>query len=132
MPNRDPVKRAAYMAKWGLQPHVIAARAARRAARSPKQKAAEAAYQAARAVGLEEWLRENIADELTRSGPETVDRLERGSVQHAVRRAHEMAAATELLRDLGVSSRISAASRDLLLELAGCSSVETKLPAENS
>ena len=90
------------------------------------------ALTAARAVGLEEWLRENIADELTRSGPETVDRLERGSVQHAVRRAHEMAAATELLRDLGVSSRIAAASRDLLLELAGCSSVEAKLPAEDS
>lgn len=90
------------------------------------------ALTAARAVGLGEWLRENIADELTRSGPDTVDRLEQGSVQHAVRRAHEMAAATELLRELGVSPRIAAASRDVLLELAERSSVESKLPAESS
>lgn len=76
------------------------------------------AMTAARAVGLETWLRENIADELTRCGPETVDRLEAGSVQHAVRRAHEMAAATDLLDELGVPSRIAAASRDLLLEIA--------------
>lgn len=87
------------------------------------------ALTAARAVGLEDWLRENIADELTRSGPETVNRLEQGSVQHAVRRAHEMAAATELLRELGVSPRIAAASRDLLLDLAENSNVNTKSTA---
>ena len=91
------------------------------------------ALTAARAVGLEDWLRENIADELTRSGPETVNRLEQGSVQHAVRRAHEMAAATDLLRELGVSPRIATASRDLLLDLAEHSHVKTRLPeAEES
>lgn len=90
------------------------------------------ALTAARVVGLEEWLRDNIADELTRAGPETVDRLEQGSVQHAVRRAHEMAAATDLLRELGVPPRIAAASRDVLVELAQRSGVTAKLPVVSS
>ncbi len=90
------------------------------------------ALTAARVVGLESWLRENIADELTRAEPETVDRLEQGSVQHAVRRAHEMAAATDLLRELGVPPRIAAASRDVFVELAQRSGVQAKLPAVNS
>ena len=87
------------------------------------------ALTAARTVGLEDWLRENIADELTRAGPETVNRLEQGSVQHAVRPAHEMDAATELLRELGVSPRVATASRDLLLDLAETSNVKTQLTA---
>jgi 3-hydroxyisobutyrate dehydrogenase-like beta-hydroxyacid dehydrogenase len=89
------------------------------------------ALTAARVVGLEEWLRNNIADELTRSGPDTVDRLEQGSVRHAKRRAHEMAAATELLRELGVSPRIAAASRDLLLELVERPGIDSKLQSGN-
>jgi 3-hydroxyisobutyrate dehydrogenase-like beta-hydroxyacid dehydrogenase len=77
------------------------------------------ALAAARVVGLEPWLRDNIADELTRANPTTVDRLVTGSAEHAVRRSHEMAAATELLADLGVEPRIARASHDLLAELAG-------------
>jgi 3-hydroxyisobutyrate dehydrogenase-like beta-hydroxyacid dehydrogenase len=73
---------------------------------------------AARAVGLEDWLRESITDELTRADAGTLDRLERGSIRHAVRRSHEMAAATDLLGEIGVPARIAAASRDLLVELA--------------
>ena len=73
---------------------------------------------AAREAGLEEWLRENIATELAGFDRATVQRLEQGSRQHALRRSHEMAAATELLTDLGVPARIAAASRDLLTELA--------------
>lgn len=75
------------------------------------------ALTAAREAGCEEWLRENIVQEL--SGPNiTVDRLESGTYRHATRRAHEMAAAAELLSELGVAPRIAAASRDLLLELS--------------
>ncbi|WP_436529288.1 DUF1932 domain-containing protein [Actinoplanes sp. HUAS TT8] len=77
------------------------------------------ALTAARATGLEEWLRGNIAAELTKADAATLDRLVEGSSKHAVRRREEMAAATELLTDLGVTPRIAPAARDLLDELAG-------------
>jgi 3-hydroxyisobutyrate dehydrogenase-like beta-hydroxyacid dehydrogenase len=76
------------------------------------------ALAAARAAGLEDWLRGNIVDELTRAGESTVDRLMEGTQRHAVRREHEMAAAAELLDDLGVPARVSRASRDWLADLA--------------
>jgi 3-hydroxyisobutyrate dehydrogenase-like beta-hydroxyacid dehydrogenase len=80
------------------------------------------ALTAAREAGLEPWLRENIAAELAGFDRATVQRLEEGSRRHALRRSHEMAAATELLTDLGVAARVAAAARDLLTELAGPSS----------
>jgi hypothetical protein len=46
-----------------------------------------------------------------------VDRLERGSVLHAARRAEEMAASAALLRELGVPPRIAAASEQWLRQL---------------
>ncbi|GGN24011.1 3-hydroxyisobutyrate dehydrogenase-like beta-hydroxyacid dehydrogenase [Actinoplanes campanulatus] len=76
------------------------------------------ALAAARAAGLEEWLRGNIRDELIRGNADTLDRLVDGSVKHAVRRREEMAAATELLEDLGVPPRIAPAARDILADLA--------------
>ncbi|MEU4163404.1 DUF1932 domain-containing protein [Actinoplanes sp. NPDC026670] len=72
------------------------------------------ALEAARAAGLEEWLRGNIRDELIRGNAGTLDRLVDGSRKHAVRRREEMAAATELLTDLGVHPRIAPATRDVL------------------
>lgn len=76
------------------------------------------ALAAARAAGLEDWLRGNIVEELTRADESTVDRLVTGSRTHAVRREHEMAAAAQLLDDLGVPARVSRASRDWLADLA--------------
>jgi 3-hydroxyisobutyrate dehydrogenase-like beta-hydroxyacid dehydrogenase len=76
------------------------------------------ALAAARAAGLEQWLRGNITDELARADASTVDRLVSGSIQHAVRREHEMAAAAQLLNELGVPSRVSRASRDWLADLS--------------
>jgi 3-hydroxyisobutyrate dehydrogenase-like beta-hydroxyacid dehydrogenase len=76
------------------------------------------AVEAARAAGLAEWLEDHIREELDRTDAATFDRMMRGSVAHAVRRADEMAAATDLLRDLGVPPRIAAASRDWLADLA--------------
>jgi 3-hydroxyisobutyrate dehydrogenase-like beta-hydroxyacid dehydrogenase len=72
---------------------------------------------AARAAGCEDWIRENIATELAAASAATVDRLEQGSIQHARRRAEEMAAATDLLRELGVPPRISSASEQWLQQL---------------
>ena len=75
------------------------------------------ALRGAEAAGCADWLRGNIADELAGFEAGTVDRLVDGSRTHARRRADEMAAATEQLRELGVPARIAAAARDVLVEL---------------
>ncbi|GAA4587851.1 3-hydroxyisobutyrate dehydrogenase-like beta-hydroxyacid dehydrogenase [Actinoplanes octamycinicus] len=75
------------------------------------------ALTAARAAGLEEWLRGTIAAELIKADAATLDRLVDGSTKHAVRRREEMAAAAELLGELGVPPRIATASRDWLADL---------------
>jgi len=76
------------------------------------------ALTAAERAGLTDWLRANITEELVRADATTLDRLVDGSHRHALRRSHEMSAATDLLTDLAVPPRIAAASRDLLAELA--------------
>jgi 3-hydroxyisobutyrate dehydrogenase-like beta-hydroxyacid dehydrogenase len=76
------------------------------------------ALRAGRAAGCEDWLRGNITEELTAAGPGTVDRMEQGSITHAVRRADEMAAAAELLDDLNIPSRITTATLAWLTQLA--------------
>ncbi|GIE75313.1 hypothetical protein Aph02nite_12630 [Actinoplanes philippinensis] len=75
------------------------------------------ALEAARAAGLEKWLRDIVRDELVRSDAGTLDRLVDGSRKHAVRRREEMAAATELLTDLGIRPRVAPAARDVLESL---------------
>jgi 3-hydroxyisobutyrate dehydrogenase-like beta-hydroxyacid dehydrogenase len=75
------------------------------------------ALRAAEAAGCADWLRANIAAELTGFDARTVDRLVEGTHTHARRRADEMAAATEQLEQLGVLARIAPAARDLLVEL---------------
>ena len=80
--------------------------------------AAIEALRAARAAGCEDWLREHIAAELAAADAGTLARLERGSYQHARRREHEMAAASELLDELSVPPRVARASQQWLNELA--------------
>ncbi|MEV0591294.1 NAD(P)-dependent oxidoreductase [Nonomuraea cavernae] len=72
------------------------------------------ALAAGRAAGCEDWLRDNIADELTRADAGTVRRLVEGTHRHAVRRTAEMRAAADMLDDLGVEPLISRATQDLL------------------
>lgn len=74
------------------------------------------ALQAARKAGCEEWLRDQAAAEFQAADARLVDRLIDGSVKHAERRSHEMAAACELLAALGVPGRVTAASYDWLCE----------------
>ncbi|MEU8252267.1 DUF1932 domain-containing protein, partial [Nonomuraea sp. NPDC048916] len=69
------------------------------------------ALAAGRAAGCEDWLRENITDELTRADGDTVRRLVEGTHRHAVRRTAEMGAAADLLDDLGVPPLISRAAQ---------------------
>lgn len=76
------------------------------------------ALEAARAAGCEEWLRDNIGNELAEAGLDTVDRLVTGTNLHARRRADEMAAATQMLEHLGVEPVMARASRDLLRGIA--------------
>jgi 3-hydroxyisobutyrate dehydrogenase-like beta-hydroxyacid dehydrogenase len=75
------------------------------------------ALDAGRAAGCEDWLRDNITEELTRAGESTVERLVTGTHQHAVRRADEMAAAADMLTELGVEPTMTAATRDFLTRL---------------
>jgi 3-hydroxyisobutyrate dehydrogenase-like beta-hydroxyacid dehydrogenase len=72
---------------------------------------------AARAAGCEEWIRDSIRRELQGFGAAALERLEQGSAQHARRRAEEMAASADLLRELGVPPRIATASELWLRQL---------------
>ena len=113
-------------AKAEVLPGPPGAAASRKLVRSVFYKGMAAAVveslRAAGAAGCEGWLRENIAEDI---GAAMVNRLESGSITHAVRRADEMAAAAELLAELGIPARIAAASRDWLVQLAQESSSPT-------
>jgi 3-hydroxyisobutyrate dehydrogenase-like beta-hydroxyacid dehydrogenase len=73
---------------------------------------------AARSAGCEDWLRAHIAAELAAADGATLTRLEEGSYRHAVRRAHEMTAACEMLGELSVPARVAHASQLWLEDLA--------------
>ena len=73
---------------------------------------------AAEAAGCEGWLRGEIERTLESADAALVERLVVGSRRHAVRRADEMDAACELLRDLGVEPRISQGAATWLADLA--------------
>jgi 3-hydroxyisobutyrate dehydrogenase-like beta-hydroxyacid dehydrogenase len=75
------------------------------------------ALTAAQAAGCEDWLREIVENELTRADAATVERLVSGSYRHAVRRTAEMAAAAEMLDELGVPADVARAARDHLSRL---------------
>ena len=60
------------------------------------------ALEAADAAGLGDWLSGHIAEELASQDAATLTRIVAGTRQHAVRRGREMAAAAEMLSDLGV------------------------------
>ena len=76
------------------------------------------ALEAARAAGLEDWLTEHIAEDLASHDAATLSRIVTGTRQHAVRRGHEMAAAAEMLTDLGVAPIMAPASQHLHERLA--------------
>jgi 3-hydroxyisobutyrate dehydrogenase-like beta-hydroxyacid dehydrogenase len=76
------------------------------------------ALEAARAAGVEPWMREHIAAELTSADPATVDRIVGGTVKHARRRAAEMEAAAAMLTELGVRPLMASASAALHERLA--------------
>jgi 3-hydroxyisobutyrate dehydrogenase-like beta-hydroxyacid dehydrogenase len=104
-----------------VQPGPVGAAISRKLLRSVFYKGLAAAVvealAAAEAAGCETWLYENISAELTGFDRHTIDRLVTGTHRHARRRADEMAAASEQLRELGVQPRIATAAHDLLAQL---------------
>jgi 4-hydroxy-4-methyl-2-oxoglutarate aldolase len=67
---------------------------------------------AGRAAGAEEWLRSQIANELA-GGASSLDRLHRGTLKHAARRAAEADAAAALLDSLGLRPVVTRATAEL-------------------
>lgn len=79
---------------------------------------------AARTAGCEEWLRAQIADELSGNSSALIQRLIDGSQQHAARRAHEVEDARDYLDTLGQPRWVTHAARQWFALLLG----ETVLP----
>jgi hypothetical protein len=72
---------------------------------------------AAQAAGCEPWLHEEIAAVLAGADAALLDRLVSGSRRHATRRVGEMRDARELLAELGVEPRVTAAAEGWLTQL---------------
>jgi 3-hydroxyisobutyrate dehydrogenase-like beta-hydroxyacid dehydrogenase len=68
------------------------------------------ALEAARAAGVEDWMRAELLGLFAGVDAGGIERMEEGSRRHAERRAHEMADAAALLRELGVEPRLAEAS----------------------
>jgi 3-hydroxyisobutyrate dehydrogenase-like beta-hydroxyacid dehydrogenase len=75
------------------------------------------ALTAARAAEVEEWMRDELLDLFAGMDGQLLRRMEEGSRRHAARRAHEMADACALLRELGVTPHVSDGTRSQLREL---------------
>lgn len=69
---------------------------------------------AARAAGCEEWMRDQIAEQLGPRGHQVVDRLVEGTHLHAERRYREMAESRQVLVDHGVPTHICDATLEWL------------------
>ena len=76
------------------------------------------ALEAAREAGLEDWLTGHIAEDLAKQDATTLTRIVTGTRRHAVRRGHEMAAAAQMLTELGVEPVMATASQHLHERLA--------------
>lgn len=76
------------------------------------------ALEAARAAGVEDWLRADVIATFIKADEKLIDRLVDGTAKHAKRRAHEMDDAAALLDELGVPSTIAAATAKSLQRIA--------------
>lgn len=82
------------------------------------------ALAAARAAGVEEWIRAELLDLFQTADDATLTRLEEGSRRHAKRRARELADVAALLRELGVAPHLSDGARLQLEELAAAQAAD--------
>jgi 3-hydroxyisobutyrate dehydrogenase-like beta-hydroxyacid dehydrogenase len=75
------------------------------------------AMEAAEAAGLEDWTRNQVANQLAGDGNAVIDRFRSGSRTHARRRSQEMRDTSSYLADLGVPNTMSTASAEYLTNL---------------
>ena len=68
---------------------------------------------AARAAGIDDWLRDQLAALLPGDGYAVIDRYESGTRKHAARRAHEMDEVVAYLSGLDVDCVLSQATAKL-------------------
>lgn len=87
------------------------------------------ALEAARAAGVEDWLRADVVETFVRADEALLDRLLTGTAKHAARRAHEMRDAGALLEELGVPSTIAHATAVALERIAEANRDRTVVPA---
>jgi 3-hydroxyisobutyrate dehydrogenase-like beta-hydroxyacid dehydrogenase len=76
------------------------------------------ALEAARAVGVEDWLRSDIIRTFIEADGSTLDRIVDGTDKHAVRRGHEMRDAEAMLRELGTPATMVTATAESLERIA--------------
>jgi 3-hydroxyisobutyrate dehydrogenase-like beta-hydroxyacid dehydrogenase len=77
------------------------------------------ALEAARAVGVEDWLRSDIIKTFVDADERFIDRVVEGTAKHAVRRGHEMRDAETMLRELGTPTTMVTATAESLERIAG-------------
>ncbi len=77
------------------------------------------ALEAARAAGVEDWLRGDITKTFAGADEQLLDRIVDGTRKHAKRRAHEMRDAADLLDALGVPATMTRAASESLERIAG-------------
>jgi 3-hydroxyisobutyrate dehydrogenase-like beta-hydroxyacid dehydrogenase len=113
---------AAFLAPFGTPTTIVGTApgeaAARKLTRSVFFKGMSAAVcealEAARAAGVEDWLRSDIAKTFANADAALLDRLVVGTHRHAKRRAHEMHDAAAMLAELHVPAVIAAATAQTL------------------
>jgi 3-hydroxyisobutyrate dehydrogenase-like beta-hydroxyacid dehydrogenase len=118
---------AAYYRRFGTPADVVGTRPgeanARKLTRSVFFKGMSSsvweALEAARAVGVEDWLRSDIIKTFVAADAAFIDRLIDGTAKHAVRRGHEMRDAEAMLRDLGTPTTMVTATAESLERIAG-------------
>jgi 3-hydroxyisobutyrate dehydrogenase-like beta-hydroxyacid dehydrogenase len=76
------------------------------------------ALEAARAAGVEDWLRSDIIKTFVAADAAFIDRLIDGTAKHAVRRGHEMRDAETMLRELGTPTTMVTATAESLERIA--------------
>lgn len=76
------------------------------------------ALAAARAAGVDDWLRSDITATFEQADANLLDRLVTGTAKHANRRAHEMEDAAALCDELGVPATMARATAESLARVA--------------
>jgi 3-hydroxyisobutyrate dehydrogenase-like beta-hydroxyacid dehydrogenase len=87
------------------------------------------ALEAARAVGVEDWLHADISATFVNAGETFIDRLVDGTAKHATRRAHEMRDAEAMLRELHTPTTMATATAESLERIAQDAPAHQKVDA---